>query len=255
MSLYGLPKQAVLVSKIPVKTRVWRWVKRGVVVIIILGALPFTPLFANLGVGALSLFSAITLPNPDSTPYPQNIIILGGGLTRNADKQIILNHYSQSRADQTVALYDQYPLPIITSGAESPWLREYLLTKIPDAFMLSDNASMNTCENAVFTAKLLSYHELPPSAYLVTDRYHMARARRQFAKAGITTIPAVAPMIIKAGWLSPKNNLVHSRRTVYELIALARDIFRPQSNCRDSSVISLEEISTPRRKAKIFSHL
>lgn len=222
---------------------------------VVMGILPFTPLFSSLGVGALSLFSAVTLPKSNPDASPQNIIILGGGLTRNADKQIILNHYSQSRAKQTLTLYSQYPLPIITSGAESPWLREYLLAQIPYAFILSDNASMNTCENAVFTAKLLSYHELPLTAYLVTDRYHMARARRQFAKAGIITTPTPAPMTIQTGWLSPKNNLVHSRRTVYELIALARDIFRPQSNCRDSSVISLEEISTPRRKAKIFSHL
>ncbi len=237
--------------------RLLRWIKWGFITTVIVCALPFTPLFSAMGAGVLFLFSVITLPSSDITDTnpPQNIIVLGGGLTKNTDQDIILNHYSQSRASHATVFYETHPLPIITSGAESPWLQEYISAKLPDVFLLSDNASMNTCENAVFTAKLLDYHELPKTAYLITDRYHMARARRQFAKAGIATLPEVAPMVIKTSWLSPKDNLVHSRRTVYELGALARDIFRPQSDCRSSDAISIEEISTPRRKAKIFSHL
>ncbi|USZ15220.1 YdcF family protein [Moraxella sp. FZFQ2102] len=209
-----------------------------------------TPIFATVGTGLLNLYPAITLPQVDDKPTA--IIVLGGGLTRNSAGKITLNHYSQSRADQALKQYNTESMPIITSGAESPWLRDYLVEQDANVVILSDNASMNTCENANFTAKLLNYHELPKTAYLVTDRYHMARARRQFAKAGIATIANPAPLAIAPSWLHPKDNLIHTRRTVYEMVALARDIFAPQENCRTADAISIEEISTPRRKPKLF---
>ncbi|MDO4897008.1 MAG: YdcF family protein [Moraxella sp.] len=218
---------------------------------ILAGTSVFTPIFANVGVFALDLFSKITL---DTAPTPTAMTVLGGGLTKK-DGEIALNHYSQSRADTVISLYSQNPLPVITSGAESPWLREHIKSTLPQAVIISDNASMNTCENAVFTAKLMNHHELPTSVYLITDRYHMARARRQFARAGIMTSPVPAPLVIPLSWTSIQNNLVHSRRTAYEMLALARDIFRPQENCRTTDKISLEEISTPRRKPKVFSLL
>lgn len=224
-----------------------RWVLCLTLTAFILGALPFTPIFANIGVFFLDAFSQLTLK---STKEPIAITVLGGGLTRDSG-QIILNHYSQSRINSTYQLHKETGLPIITSGVESPWFNDYL-SNLNKPLMASDNASMNTCENAIFTAKLLDHHELPKSVYLVTDRYHMARARRQFARAGIDTTPYVAPLFIPLAWQNPKSNLIHSRRTIYEVVALIRDIFRPQRNCRTANQISLEEISTPRRKPKIF---
>lgn len=221
-------------------------------VILIGAASALTPMFANLGVGLLNLYSALTLPTvqDDAT----SIVVLGGGLTKNSAGTISLNHFTQSRADATIHLHKLYPLSIITSGAESPWLRDYLIEHIGKTrvVIINENASMNTCENAVFTAKLLSHHELSTTVYLVTDRYHMARARRQFAKAGINTIPAPAPLAIRPSWQNPKDNLIHTRRTIYELAALARDIVTPQTNCRTTDEISIEEIGTPRRQPKLF---
>lgn len=204
---------------------------------------------------ALNVFSKLTLDMfTPAEPMPTAMTILGGGLTKQHD-EIVLNHYSKSRADTVIALYAQKPLPIITSGAESPWLQEYIKATLPQAVIISDNASMNTCENAIFTAKLMSHHELPKSTYLITDRYHMARARRQFAKAGVMTTSQPAPLAVPLTWGDRGNNWVHSRRTIYEMVALARDIFLPQDNCRTADEISLEEISTPRRAPKIFYNL
>lgn len=235
---------------------VWHKLKRlvmGLILAIILIACSlFTPIFANLSVLLLNAFSLLTLP--DGGP-PASLVVLGGGLTKK-NGNISLNHYSQSRADETIIRHKKHPLPIITSGVESPWLQDYLKSKLKDmvkTVIISDNASMNTCENAVFTAKLLKYHELPNSVYLVTDRYHMARARRQFARSGILTTPLPAPLSISPSWTDAKSNLVHSRRAIYEIAALSRDILRPQRNCRTQTQISLEEISTPRRQPKIFS--
>lgn len=240
-------------TKPPKKKRFLLWVLRIIFLCIIISALPFTPIFPWLGVQALSMFSAVTLPKNDQPP--QSIVVLGGGLAKqvgNGGDKIILNHYSKSRADAAYKLHQKLKLPVITSGVESPWLSDYLKTLKLSSFMMSDNASMNTCENAIFTAKLLKYYELPKSIYLVTDRYHMARARRQFAKVGIQTYPYQAPLVLAPNWKKPKNNLIHSRRVVYEVAALVRDIVRPQNNCRDETKISMEEISTPRRTPKIF---
>lgn len=235
------------------KQKVWRTFKYLCMLLLIIVILPWTPIFANLSVYFLSAFSAITLPKTDKTPT--SIVVLGGGLTKSRTQPptIILSHYSQARAKAAMHLYQQNPLPIITSGVESPWLRDYLVANTSQAIIIGDNASMNTCENAIFTAKLLHHHELPTSVYLVTDRYHMTRARRQFALANISTTPHNAPLAIPLSWLTPKKNLIHSRRAVYEIAALTRDIFRPQNNCRTYDAISMEEISTPRRKIPSFS--
>lgn len=230
----------------------WRILSKVLLVVGIGAVLPLTPLFAELGVLTLSAFSTLTLGN--HTHRPTSIVVLGGGLTK--DKQtppaIILNHYSRARAEHAHQLWQQTHLPIITSGVESPWLRDYLVASTKKPVVISENASMNTCENAIFSSKLLHHHELSTSVYLVTDRYHMARARRQFALAGINTQPQPAPLIIPLSWLAPKQNLVHSRRVVYEFVALARDIISPQNNCRPYEQISIEEISTPRRKVHSF---
>lgn len=235
---------------------IWRAFIITVLVVIFAVISPFTPIFANLSVLFLNVFSAITLS--DDHQDSSALVVLGGGLTKQ-NEHIILNHYSQSRADATATAYRQTLLPIITSGVESPWLQDHLKQSLSDAkpkpTIISDNASMNTCENAVFTAKLLAHHELPTHVYLITDRYHMARARRQFARMNISTTPVPAPLAVPMSWTNTDNNLMHSRRAVYEIAALARDIFRPQPNCRNIHQITLEEISTPRRKAKIFSHI
>ncbi|WII95810.1 YdcF family protein [Moraxella haemolytica] len=233
---------------------IWRTFIIVALVVIFAIISPFTPIFANLSVLFLNAFSTITLS--DDHQASSALVVLGGGLTKK-NNHIILNHYSQSRADATATTYQQTHLPIITSGVESPWLQDYLKLSLssakPRPIIISDNASMNTCENAVFTAKLLSYHELPAHVHLITDRYHMARARRQFARMNISTTPAVAPLAVPLSWTNIDNNLIHSRRAIYEIAALTRDIFRPQPNCRSFNQITLEEISTPRRKAKIFS--
>ncbi|UNU72965.1 YdcF family protein [Moraxella nasovis] len=220
----------------------------------------FTPLFSHVVAFGLSAFSSLSLEKPSTEP--SIIVVLGGGLSKytvydnDHHRTIIeLNHFSQSRADSTLNLYNNTPTKpiIITSGVESPWLVDYLQSQSRSfVHIISDNASMNTCENAIFTNELLTHHHLPKIIYLVTDRYHMARARRQFAKVGVQTLAYNAPLSKPITWLDPKANLIHSRRAIYEVVALIRDITKPQDNCRRADEITIQQINTPRRVLKTF---
>ncbi|WP_019672819.1 YdcF family protein [Psychrobacter lutiphocae] len=196
---------------------------------------------------------------------PTAYVVLGGGLTEktsfdkshsndirnspksdesksNKDNQIVLNAYSLNRMQTVLAHYQQHPLPIIATGVEAPWMREWLAQQGVDN-VITENASMNTCENARFTAKRLKL----TNVYLVTDAYHMTRTRRQFGLNHIQTTPIIAPLPMRKDWLKPKNNAQHSRRTLYELAAYIRDIIAPQQNCREADEVSFATLLRSRK--------
>lgn len=201
----------------------------------------FTPLFSQAVVSILA-----RLPIPDISPSianapPTAYVVLGGGLTNDNDNQIILNRYSLNRARTAAGAYHDLPLPIVLSGAEAPWLGQWFSEHGIDG-LISENASMNTCENARFTAKRIPLHHV----YLITDSYHMARARRQFALNGIHSTPLNAPLPVRRDWMKPAQNLSHSRRAVYEIAAYLRDVIRPQPDCRQADDVTSQQLLTPR---------
>lgn len=155
---------------------------------------------------------------------------------------IVLNDYTLKRMQTVMQYYQKNPLPIILTGVDAPWMQDWLYNYNIDN-VITENASMNTCENARFTAKRLHLQNV----YLITDAYHMTRARRQFALNGIHALPIPAPLPMEKGWLEPSNNAQHSRRTLYELAAYARDVFVPQDNCREASEVSFETLLRSRK--------
>ena len=203
----------------------------------------FTPLFSR---AVVYIFQHLPLPNVTgaamSSP-PTAYVILGGGLTNDSNNHIILNGYSLNRVRTAATAYHDLPLPIVLSGAEAPWLGQWLIERGING-IISENASMNTCENARFTAKRIPLHHV----YLITDSYHMARARRQFALNNINTTAIDAPLPVDRNWMEPAQNLSHSRRSVYEIAAYLRDILRPQANCRHADEVTEEQLLTPRGK-------
>jgi uncharacterized SAM-binding protein YcdF (DUF218 family) len=70
---------------------------------------------------------------------------------------------------------------------------------------------------------------------LVTDAYHMNRSRRQFAINGVATVPSIAPLPKANDWQHFDQNLQHSRRALYELLAFARDLVKPQYDCQPTN--------------------
>ncbi|MEC5210823.1 uncharacterized SAM-binding protein YcdF (DUF218 family) [Psychrobacter sp. PL15] len=204
----------------------------------------FTPLFSQTVVYILNHLPLPNMPAAIMNAPPTAYVVLGGGLTNDNNNQIILNRYSLNRVRTAATAYHDLPLPIVLSGAEAPWLSQWLIEHGIEG-LISENASMNTCENARFTAKRIPLHHV----YLITDSYHMARARRQFALNSINSTPINAPLPVRRDWMAPAQNLSHSRRAVYEIAAYLRDVLRPQLDCRRAEDITPQQLLTPRGSA------
>ena len=204
----------------------------------------FTPLFSQTVVYLFTLLPLPHIPSGAMSSPPTAYVVLGGGLTNDRNNHIILNSYSLNRARTAAGAYHDLPLPIVLSGAEAPWLGQWLIEHNIDG-LISENASMNTCENARFTAKRIPLRHV----YLITDSYHMARARRQFALNGINSTKINAPLPVNRDWMKPAQNLTHSRRAVYEIAAYLRDVIRPQVDCRHATEVTSKQLLTPRGNA------
>ncbi len=161
------------------------------------------------------------------------IVVLGGGLSRDKQRRIIVNAYTRLRLEKAVNQKGYNPLPILLSGVEAPYMQEWLSQHGVSAKLL-EGRSMNTCENTRFSALLLQKKGGAPLVELVTDAYHMPRARRLFALNGVDTIPVVAPLPNPlTEWIPSRTNLMHSRRATYEAMATLRDLGFGETNCRE----------------------
>jgi len=163
----------------------------------------------------------------------QAIVVLGGGLGRDHTREIVPNTFTELRLSQAILQHQVTGLPIFLSGVEAPWMQRWLLAQGIEAFWLEPR-SMNTCENARFSALLLLKQGGAAQVELVTDAYHMPRARRLFAQNGIETVPVVAPLPgDPTVWWPDRRNLVHTRRALHELAANVRDLWVGEINCRE----------------------
>ena len=167
-----------------------------------------------------------------SQPYA--IVVLGGGLTLGAHgNDIVVNNYTRLRLEKTLQVEKQYPLPIVLSGVDAPYMQAWLKERGIEAKLL-ENRSMNTCENSRFSSLLLQKKGGAPTVILITDEYHMPRTRRLFALNGIETVPVIAPMpTTLTDWRPSEQNYDHSRRANYELLATIRDTLFGSSDCRE----------------------
>ena len=187
----------------------------------------FTPIFSAV---ILSLLNWYPLPNnANVTQSPSAIVLLVGGLTNNQQNDIIINQFTESRLIEAKKAYDTTLLPIIVSGKDAPWMIDWL-QRHAVMWVVPEKNSFNTCQNAKFTAETISVKNV----VLVTDAYHMNRSRRQFALNNIATVPRIAPLNKPTDWYHLDQNLQHSRRAMYELLAFSRDLIRPQYECQPS---------------------
>jgi uncharacterized SAM-binding protein YcdF (DUF218 family) len=181
---------------------VWLWKKRGekkaaaiLFVLTFVFYLLCTGFVAEKTMGALESVYA-----PPENPSGDVIIMLGGGAyndTPDVDGTGTLCASPASRLLTAVRLQRRLDVPILLSGgqvyedtgAEAKIAKRVLMSLgVPEDKILTETKSINTSQNAKFSAEILRENGLS-HPILVTSAFHMNRSVLNFAKQGIEVEP------------------------------------------------------------------
>ncbi|PTQ90410.1 YdcF family protein [Agitococcus lubricus] len=121
----------------------------------------------------------------------QALVILGGGIYRGDElnQQVQAGGYSLSRLRYGAHLARATQLPVLLSGVEAPALNNTLIQDFGVMTRWQEDKSRNTDENARFSAALLHNMGIK-DIILVTDSWHMGRAKLAFEHYGFKVLPA-----------------------------------------------------------------
>lgn len=148
-----------------------------------------------VGLRPEALQAALAVPDP-----PKAVVILSGGSEYDAREYPgpeTLMGRSLARVVQGARVARESGLPILVSGGVlhvgKPAESVIMARILRDDFGLTprwvDDASLDTAENAAFSARLLADAHID-SVILVTDALHMRRSIRAFESAGLKVLPA-----------------------------------------------------------------
>jgi uncharacterized SAM-binding protein YcdF (DUF218 family) len=137
---------------------------------------------------------ASQLARPWSTDEGDVLVVLSAAAPNSA----VMDISTYWRCFMALVYYRQHPYrQVIVSGKDSaPGMRDFfILNGVPSDRIRVEDQSTNTHENAEFTARLLAGN--PGHVVLITSDFHIFRARRCFAKAGIAVTTPAVPDAIK----------------------------------------------------------
>lgn len=175
--------------------------------------------------------------NPPAYPTGDAIIMLGGGAT--LDRPDVtgvgeLRSVPANRLLTAVRLQKILHVPIIVSGGQvyEDSGKEAVIAKrvlmdlgVPENKILVEDKSLNTKQNAVYSAKILQEHRLE-EPLLVTSAFHMRRAVLNFKQAGVAVTP------YPADYFSNKEHVFHYNKLAPSAAALADTEMALQENLR-----------------------
>lgn len=132
----------------------------------------------------------------------QVIVVLSGGMydPYPSQPQALMSLSTHQRIRHAAWLHNNWkPLPVLASGGPAGGLRERLVIAdlmkealagegVPAWMIWTERRSLNTHENAVYSAELLRDRGVDKVA-LVTNGSHMLRAERCFRKQGLDVVP------------------------------------------------------------------
>ncbi|QLB13181.1 uncharacterized SAM-binding protein YcdF (DUF218 family) [Bisgaardia hudsonensis] len=127
----------------------------------------------------------------------QAIVVLGGGLRDNKElySSLAVPQIALERLRYASYLYKETQLPILLSGStpngnsEANIMANELQYFFNTPTKWQEEQSKNTIENAIFSYKILSQEKIE-KIILVTNQWHMQRAKLLFEKQGFTVLPA-----------------------------------------------------------------
>jgi uncharacterized SAM-binding protein YcdF (DUF218 family) len=149
---------------------------------------------------------------PANAPTAQAIVVLGGGLAHvnNVTGAVQLGYHSE-RLWMADELYKagKAPLILVTGGNVVPTgngnvpesdlaatiLRDW---GVPAAAILTEEASKDTHQNAVFSQRILASRNIS-TILLVTSALHMPRAAATFRRTGLTVLPEPTDRLDSSG--------------------------------------------------------
>lgn len=153
------------------------------------------PVVSDALLRAQERYPAVTA---ETLQQAEAIVILGGGMYYNAPEygQDVVNHWSLERVRYGAYVQRQQPLPILVTGGapsggrpEAEAMRDVLVQEFRGQVQWVENASLDTAENARYSARLLHASGVKTIA-LITHGWHLTRAVPLFEREGLTVIPA-----------------------------------------------------------------
>lgn len=185
-------------------------VRVGILLLVIVAAAPL-----------VALWNILTFARVDARAPADVILILGAAVWPDGRPSPIL----LSRVQAGVALYRQgYAPRMLLSGGlgklpppEAEVMRRIAVSMgVPDDALLVEDASNSTWENVRNSARIMAAHGWR-SVLLVSDPYHMFRACRMAADAGLEVHPA--PVWDSPGWTFPSLRVYYTVREAFAVIA------------------------------------
>ncbi len=131
-------------------------------------------------------------------------VTLGGMAHWDCYNKCICFNNASERYETIVDLYNNKTIEkIVFSGggpksvkSEAQALKEYAEEQgIADSCVFAEGKSLNTHENARFTAQLFDQYNFNKDIILVTSAFHMARAKASFEKEGFSVVPVATHRI------------------------------------------------------------
>ena len=163
-----------------------------------LAALGFLVVFVT--VTPLVNWWARKLSGPWYDAKGDTLIVLGGSMLDNG----VIGHSSYWRSVYAARAYQSggFRRIVIAGGPVddpvSVAMGHFLVCSgVPADIIRTEQGSNSTRENALYVARLLAGDG--SRKILLTSDYHMYRASRAFAKAGLQVVPSPFPDVIKAG--------------------------------------------------------
>lgn len=167
----------------------------------------------------------------------QAIVVLGSGLRLAAEEYggDTANERSLVRLRYGAALARKLQLPVLVSGgkpfkakrAEAEVISDILEQEFGVAVRWRETQSMDTAENAIFSAQQLRAAGIR-RIVLVTQAFHIPRAQRMFEAAGLEVIPAPTDFkgrpgkpLVLIDWLPQASALHVSYYALHEWLGLA----------------------------------
>lgn len=165
----------------------------------------FTLLFLIVSFSPLTEWWARALAGSWEDPRGDVLIVLGGA---RIDDQLmgISTYWRCVYAARALATDSGFRTIVLSGGGPgrslADLMKEFLVCRGTAADrIVTEEHSSSTRENALFTAELLKAQPAG-TRVLMTSDYHIWRARRAFAKAGVNVLPRPIPDALKrsTGW-------------------------------------------------------